>query len=229
MGKGNKKSNSTTDEGLQTLKKTTVKVIDTTKDKAASFEDQEGAQKSQVKPTRVSTVPPTPPPPVIEEKDLLDETTFTQTIVHKVEEPVVELVYEITFIEIQGQVKKDITVYTKDIPVFKEKNILFASNLFGRENLKEIVLKKKEIKTSCKRPLKQTELELDLRNGVLLKVIPEQPWMNSDYESTKKTFDEMVLKAYRELSSSAPVANTVVRGKRDNIDLNNGRPQILDI
>lgn len=231
MGKENKKSDSTVDEGLQTLKKTVkVNTIDNTKDESVKKETGEGPQKSQVKPVRNTPVPMTPPPPVIEEKDLIQEPAYTQTIVHKVEEPIVELVYEITFIETHGQNKVDRTVYTKDVPMFKTKNVLYVSNLFGRENLKEIVLKKKEIKASCKKPLDQTEFELDLRNGVLLKVIPEQPWMNSDYESTKKMFDEMVLKAYRELSSNISPENPITgKGKKGEVQFNNGRPQIIDL
>lgn len=232
MGKENKKSDSTVDEGLQTLKKTVkVNTVDTTKTESIKKETEKDTQKGQVKSVK-NTIPfMTPPPPIIEEKDLIQEPSYTQTIVHKIEEPVVELVYEITFIEVHGQNKIDRTVYTKDVPVFKTKNILFVSNLFGRENLKEIVLKKKEIKTSCKKPLEQTEFELDLRNGVLLKVIPEQPWMNSDYESTKKIFDEMVLKAYRDLSSSnvSSEGQQTSKVKKGEVDMSTGRPKIKDL
>jgi len=238
MGKENKKSESSKDDGLQTLK-TTVKVntIDSTVNSATvkqAFDDKEGVQKSQVKSTKttpppIAPAPMQPPPSVIEEKDLVQETNYTRTIIHKNEEPVVELVYEITFIETQSQGKVDRTVYTKDVPIFKTKNVLFVSNLFGRENLKEIVLRKREIKASCKKPLAETEFELDLRNGVLVKVIPEQPWMNSDYESTKKTFDEMVLKAYRELSSLVKPEQGNDKNKRSDVGFTNGRPQIIDL
>lgn len=228
MGKGNKKSESAVNDGLQTLKKTVqVNTIDTTVNKKENPNQGEGNQKSQVKPVRVTTPPIAPPPPVIEEKDLVQETAYSQTIVHKLEEPIIELVYEITFLEVIGDRKIDKTVYTKDIPLFKEKNVLFISNLFGKENLKEVVLGKREIKASCKRPLEQTEFALDLRNGVLIKTVPEQAWMSSDYESTKKTFDEMVLKAYRELSQQ-PIKKSNGQNK-DNISIDTtGRPRITD-
>jgi len=97
--------------------------------------------------------------------------------------------------------KVEKVVYTKTVPILNH-NMINISNGFGRSDLKEIVLGKKEVKTSCNNPLETPDLSIDMRTGVMIKVIPEQPWMGRDYITTKKEFDETVLRAYREMSTS---------------------------
>jgi hypothetical protein len=125
------------------------------------------------------------------------------------EAPPKTVVYEVTYVE-EGEEQ---LVYTKEIPTFLDKYQLEVTNAFGRIPLKEIILGRKKIETSCFNPLEETEFTIDLRGGLLLKVIPEQEWMNRSYSETKKSFDEAVLKAYRDLAAqgitSAPVPTPI--------------------
>lgn len=118
------------------------------------------------------------------------------------------IVYELTYME--GGIET--IVYTRDEPSFLEKHLLSIVNGFGRSDLREVVLGKKEIKTSCNKTLPQSQILIDMRGGLLFKVVPEQEWMNRGYDETKKLFDETVLKAYRE---AATTPSTVVNQKQE--------------
>lgn len=127
-------------------------------------------------------------------------------VVEKVIPPIVPetVVYEITFMK--NEVEQ--IVYTRDLPIINEKFLLNISNAFGRSNLKEVVLGKREIKISCNSPLTSTDLTIDMRTGLLIKVVVEADWMNREYADTKKIFDEAVLKAYREMAAQGITAAT---------------------
>lgn len=137
---------------------------------------------------------------VVEENDIVASGNIESTEI--ITEPLVaeNLVYELVFV-VGG---KEQTVYTKLNPQFSAKHILKIENAFGKEDLKEVVLGRKEVKACCRKPLEQDYFEIDLRRGAFIKVLEEQNWMNTEYETTKRAFDESVLKAYRDLSTVAP-------------------------
>lgn len=147
----------------------------------------------------------------IEEKIITNEVPVA-------EKPIVEavpetIVYEITYMN-KGAEQ---IVYTRDLPVINEKFILNLTNAFGRSNLREVVLGKREIKISCNSPLTSTDLTIDMRTGLLIKVVSEADWMSREYADTKKLFDEAVLKAYREMAAqgiTAAPANQPAQGKK---------------
>ena len=146
----------------------------------------------------------------IEENNIVVQDDVQIDIVKPIVQAPETIVYELTYME-ENQEK---VIYTKDLPSFSEKYLLNVGNAFGRSNLKEIVLGRKEIKTSCNNPLSNTELIIDMRGGLLIKVVPEQEWMNRGYDETKKLFDETVLKAYRDLAVqgiTAPAATQPVK------------------
>lgn len=107
------------------------------------------------------------------------------------------IVYEISYMEAQ----KEQVVYSRNLPVIKDNYLLVLDNAFGRSNLREVVLGRREIKISCMLPLKTPNLTIDMRGGTFIKVVAEQDWMEREYEETKKMFDEAVLKAYREMAA----------------------------
>lgn len=126
------------------------------------------------------------------------------------------IVYELTFMK--DSIEQ--IVYTRDLPIINEKFLLNITNAFGRSNLREVVLGKREIKISCNSPLIATDLTIDMRAGLLIKVVSEADWMNREYADTKKIFDEAVLKAYREMAAQGITAQTpnpnqnLVQGKK---------------
>lgn len=158
------------------------------------------APKKTAKLTVIDTTKQTTPltsTSLVEENDIVSSAGVQSTEI--INEPVVEnLVYELVFAE--GGKEK--VIYTKINPQFSAKHILKVEDAFGKEDFKEVVLGRREVKACCYKPLEQDIFELDLRKGVLLKVLAEQPWMNTEYAITKRTFDESVLKAYRELSTT---------------------------
>ncbi len=199
MGKQNKeKAIENKDELLSLNKKKVIKtvVIDpnssTPEESVFSTITQPGLEKSIVVSKQKNNT-------VI--KDGIEESTFdaemsvTNTPLENT--PPTTIVYELTFQS--GDV--EVLIYTKTLPVFSDLYQLDIVDAFGRTPLREIVLGRKEIKTSCFTPLKQTQMSIDLRGGLLMKVIPEQDWMNRSYDETKKLFDEAVLKAYRDLAA----------------------------
>jgi hypothetical protein len=131
----------------------------------------------------------------------IEENNITQTITPEILPPVIQapetIVYELTYM----YDTEERIIYTKDLPLFLEKHLLSVTNAFGCSNLREVVLGRKEIKTSCNNPLSNPELVIDMRSGLLIKVVPDQDWMNRGYDETKKLFDETVLKAYRDLAA----------------------------
>lgn len=199
MGKQNKeKAVESKDELLSLNKKKVIKtvVIDpnssTPEESVFSTITQPGLEKSIVVSKQKNNT-------VI--KDGIEESTFDAEM--SVESaplentPPTTIVYELTF----QNGETEMLIYTKTLPVFSDMYQLDIVDAFGRTPLREIVLGRKEIKTSCFTPLKQTQMSIDLRGGLLMKVIPEQDWMNRSYDETKKLFDEAVLKAYRDLAA----------------------------
>ncbi len=142
--------------------------------------------------------------PVKSPDGLEDKILVKETIVEKAITPIIPetIVYEISYMD--G--KEEHVVYSKDLPTVSEKYLLNLSNAFGRSNLKELILGRREIKISCILPLANSDLVIDMRGGAFLKVVTEQDWMTREYDETKKLFDDAVLKAYREYAAQGVTA-----------------------
>lgn len=197
MGKKEKveeKGSSTGTELLSLKKEKTQKVVG----KSSIF--------SNIKPEGTSKV--ISPPKVEGEvkpilKGLQDTFIVKETPPIKLEPPKVEtIVYEISFMD--G--KEERVIYSRDLPTVEQKHLLNVVNAFGRSNLRELVLGRREIKISCIGNLDSPNSIIDMRGGVFLKVVAEQDWMEMEYEETKRLFDEAVLKAYREMSAQGITA-----------------------
>lgn len=145
----------------------------------------------------------------IEENNIT--VTPTPVVSKVIPAPPETVVYELTYL--LNNVEK--IVYTRDIPKFNSTKFeLNITNGFGRSDLREVVLGQKEIKTSCYITLTESEFTIDMRNGLLIKVISDQDWMSRGYEETKKLFDETVLKAYRETSQTLPLPVKQEKGRQ---------------
>lgn len=181
-------------DDLLTVGPKKIKVVDHSKPKEASVF-------ANLQPTNVAK-PATKSVNGLEEKVIVAEVPIVETP----PAPIVPetIVYEITYME--GTVEQ--IVYARGLPTITEKYILRLYGAFGRSNLREVVLGRKEIKISCNVPLVNPDLQIDMRSGLLIKVVSEADWMTREYDDTKKLFDDAVLKAYREMAAAGITAVT---------------------
>jgi len=198
-------------DDLLTVGPKKIKVVDHSKPKETSVF-------SNLQPTNIPKPTATKSVNGLEEKVIVAEVPVVETP----PTPIVPetIVYEVTYMD--GTAEQ--IVYARGLPTITEKYILRLYGAFGRSNLREVVLGRKEIKISCNVPLANPDLQIDMRSGLLIKVVSEADWMTREYDDTKKLFDDAVLKAYREMAAAGITAATpqpsgVATGKKKSVPL----------
>lgn len=154
--------------------------------------------------------------------------TPKEKVVVETPKPVKKTVYELTYI---NDTLLEVTLYSYKAPTYANSTSLLLTDFFGKEELYENVLGLSEVKSSCKVEYDQEEVLVNLTKGVVIKSIDEEAWMSLDYVSTKKLFDDAVLRAYRQASAvktgQVPV-KTQQQRRTSSIPIQPAQDQMMD-
>lgn len=113
-----------------------------------------------------------------------------------------ERVYKLSYFE--GE--KELVYFSAVPPIFFKTDLgierIRLVNCFKKYTLRENVLGKKLIKVSYKSKEKISEIDVDLRIGIILKTVAIEKWMRVNQDIAKDFFTKRVLDTYREYSKS---------------------------
>jgi hypothetical protein len=228
-----KKDNSTipTQENQELYTITPLETVETIHSQESSNQPKSNVHLEQTiqKPTdstMESNISIEPNTSIIQTTDIETSLPTDQVELEKTIKKEVKYVYEVKYIVD----KKEYVFYTYDIPELIDNTIVLIKP-FGRKDLREVVLGKKEVKAFCKVDINEEAIKIDLLKGVLIKIVEEHPWMSLGQDETQRLFDQEVLSTYRQLSSTIKTFNTQQTNIGEypvgNIPVN--RPRIKDL